>query len=164
MKLAGTLALAAAISGCNYTSSGETAKCTVTLSGALNGTYDCRPATTIWIPASDTGAFQFNVPQSASNPAITVSIGWHGEPREGHYRNTDADADGQVSIITDTQVWSMRVGKSSGGSTPGDYDLDFRNVSGGSDRYAGVAYTTAGTLDARFDEGSVYDVSVHVEF
>src|ERR1041384_1449037 len=129
-------ATALLLTSCNYTEKGETANCTVTRSGAVQGTYDCRPATVSWMPSFNRVAiFQFSIPQVDDTPGIDVSIGWLREPAVGHYTSSDSDADGQIFVTMPTQagqrnptIYSLRVGASPGGSTGGHYDLEFRDV------------------------------------
>src|SRR3954467_2565388 len=40
---------------------GQSQSCTVTLSGGVSGTYDCKPATTVWSTNDNEGGFTFAV-------------------------------------------------------------------------------------------------------
>jgi hypothetical protein len=147
------LALAACGSASDLTHPGESSSCSVTLSGALTGTYDCKPATTAWSTSNNTGAFGFSVPASGSAPAITVAIGWTGEPTAKHYKNTDSDGQGSVTVQTGsgatTQVWAGCASAGGGCSTTGgSYDLNFTGVSNSLTVSTGKAYSTDGTLSA----------------
>ena len=146
---------------------GESATCTVTLSGAVSGTYDCKPATTVWSSANNRGGFSFSVGTSGSTPNINVAIAWTGEPAAGtHYQRTDAGAQGGVTLITGsgagTQVWEAVTGNNATGS----YDLDFTSVSNALSTANGKAYTADGALDATLNPttGQNGSVTVHVSF
>ncbi len=78
MKWVAMMALGVLL-GCGG-SPAQTRSCTLTLSGAINGTYDCRPASTVWAPSIGATVFSFSLPQTASSPAIVVRIGWSGAP------------------------------------------------------------------------------------
>lgn len=146
------------------TKGGETKSCTVTLSGAVNGTYDCRPATTTWAESIDVGQFTFQVLESASAPGITVSIAWQGEPRVQHYRSVDHGANGQVSVTSGSTRWYVQV--SNAAVAGGSYDLDFASISATGPYYIGKVYTTAGTLDSALSTNKFgpADLSLHVTF
>jgi hypothetical protein len=157
-----------ALAGCNYTEKGETQHCIVTLSGEVNGTWDCRPATVAWMPSFNNVAFfTFTIPQQDDQPGIDVSIGWARKPVAGHYSSSDPDADGNVMVTMPPPasgrptIYSMRVGPSVGGSTGGSYDLQFDRCEGPLPRYTGYAFNASGTLDASIGSG---DVMVHVAF
>jgi hypothetical protein len=142
----------AAILGCGGSSStlapGQSPTCTVTLSGGLAGTYDCKPALAAWASANNTGGFTFTVGTSQSSPYITVAIGFPGEPHTGSYLNTGSGATGGVSVTSSagvaTQVWAATTG-----NTPtGSYSLTFTSVSSAVTTSSGKAYTTNGSLAA----------------
>jgi len=127
---------------------GESPTCSVTLSGALTGTYDCKPATTVWSSANNTGGFGFSV----SAAGINVAIGWTGEPAGGtHYKNSDTGATGGVTVQTgsgaSTQVWAATA-PNGGTGAQGSYDLFFSGVSNAISTAQGKAYTTDGSLSA----------------
>src|SRR5215469_7989823 len=91
-------ALCLPLFACNYETDGETAGCTVSLQGALTGSYDCKPAFTAWNPTVGVSPFTFSIPQSGAQPAIIVAISWPSAPKVGHYLNSDPGADSDVSV------------------------------------------------------------------
>ncbi len=136
--------------------------CSVTLSGSLSGTYNCAPASTAWSSSNNKGGFGFNV----ATPAISVAIGWTGEPAGGHtYRNTDADASGGASVTTGsgagTQAWEAAAGGSAG-----SYTLTLTSVSNTINVSGGKAYTGHGTVDATLVPmtGQSGNITLHATF
>src|SRR5438067_452230 len=130
--------LAAALLSCGgsttITTPGQSSTCTATISGALTGTFDCKPATTAWGSSNNQGGFGIAVQQAGTTPGFTVGIGWPGEPHTGHYKNSDAGANGGVVVTTgsgaSTQVWAACSSSSSGSCSwvSGSYDLSFTSV------------------------------------
>ena len=164
MRMA-AVAIAATVLGCGGGGAlpGQTASCTATLSGALSGTYDCKPAATAWQSSNNMGAFAFQVQQAGSTPGIQVGIGWTGEPQVKHYKQSDADAQGGVIVQTaSSQNWSAVAG------FQGTYDLNFTSVTNPISASNGKVYTTAGTLDATLPAtsgtGATGTITVHVTF
>jgi hypothetical protein len=146
-----TLAALAALA-CNKTATGPHAgisnSCSVALSGAITGTYDCQPATTSWSSTDDTGGFTFGVSASGSAPAIGLAIIWLGEPTDTvTYRSTDATAQADI-FVTDgaNRTWRATIG---GGPPPaGSYVLNFTSVVNNGTTPGGKLYTTDGTITA----------------
>lgn len=150
MKLRHVVILAAvAALGCNKATAptgGISANCSVTLSGALSGTYDCRPATTLWA-ATDTTDFTFGVAASGTRPSIAVAILWGGVPTDSTYRNTDAGAEAELIVTTSAhQTWEAAVGP--GETVAGSYGLTFTSVAQNGANAGGNGYDAEGTLDA----------------
>ena len=145
---------------------GQSSSCSMTLSGAVTGTFDCRPATTVWSSSNNTGGFGFSV----TTPAINVAIGWSGQPSGGaHYKITDSGASGGVTVQqgsgASTQVWAASAAT---GSNPahGSYDLAFSSVSNAVTTSQGNAYSAEGTLSATLVPltGQSGNVTVSVTF
>ena len=166
------LAIALLLTSCNpYAATGASSSCTLTLSGAVTGTFDCSPATTIYMPSFNRVAiFSFSIPQVDDKPGIDASISWRHEPIVGHYTENDPDADSGITVTMPLQpgqrhptIYAVRVGPSAGGTVNdgSSYDLALDKVDGPFSRYTGVAYTSTGTLDAKLSGG---DVTVHVSF
>ena len=141
---------AAGILGCNKNSTGPgtgvSSSCTVNLSGAVSGTYDCRPATTSWSSTTDDAGFSFGVPASGTRPAIGLTIVWLGEPADTTYHNTDAGAQADISVTSGTQSWVATVGE--GPPAAGTFSLTFTSVVTNSITPAGKLYATEGTVTA----------------
>lgn len=158
----------AAMVGCAGapTTGGETKSCTLTLSGAITGTWDCRPATTTWQESIDEGIFRFTVPQTASTPAVDVQVAWTGQPKVQHYRSGDSDAQAGLTIQDSQQrSWHIVAGSSSAGVTGGSYDLDIAAITSSGPYYIGQEYTITGTLDASLvGTGGASDLTMHVAF
>jgi hypothetical protein len=153
--LTAAFALAACGGATALTHPGESSSCSVTLSGAVTGTFDCQPATTAWGSSNNTGAFGFSVSASATAPAINVAIGWTGEPTTRHYKNTDTDGQGGITVQTGsgatTQVWAGCANAASGGgcgTVAGSYDLNITGISNTIAASNGKVYSTDGTITA----------------
>src|SRR5438094_8937261 len=94
---------AAALAACGgsvNTTPGQSSSCSVTLSGGLTGTYDCKPAVTAWASSNNQGGFSFGVAQSGSTPSISVAVGMPGEPHTGTYTTTTSGVDSAIAINT----------------------------------------------------------------
>ncbi len=146
-----TVATLAAL-GCNASTTGPTpgisSHCTVTLSGAVSGTYNCSPATTTWSAFDNTGGFTFAVQPSGATPTVGVAILWLGEPTDTvTYRNTDAFAQATIFVTNaSNQTWQALVG---GGPPPtGSYSLHFTSVNYNLSTSGGRGYSTDGTASA----------------
>ena len=168
MRLCTTLATIA-LAACGGSASlnpGESSSCTAVLSGAVSGTFDCKPATTVWAQSNNQGGFAFNVPQSGSGPAVSVIIGFPGEPHTGHYRSTDSGASGGLTVQTGSN--SIWVAAANTGSSPqGSYDLNFTSVGNALTASNGKSYSTDGTVDATLTAvggGASGTVNMHVVF
>jgi hypothetical protein len=145
------IGLALAALGCNRNPTGPrpgvSSSCSVTLSGALNGTYDCRPATTTWSAFDNTGAFTFAVNSSGSRPGIAVPIVWDSEPAERTYTQNDLLAEADISVTSPSnQVWRATVG--TGAAPTGTYGLTFTSIVANLQSSTGKGYSTEGTLTA----------------
>lgn len=159
-----TLAAILLLAACRYDQPGETASCTITLSGALTGSYDCRPAYVWWNPSvGDAAAFEFSMQATATRPRIDVSVGFNHAPSVGHFYASDSNAEGLILVTTaDGTVYGMQVGPPTNlGPGTGAWDLNFDKVNGPFRRYDGYAYDATGTLDFSLQNGAVM---AHVTF
>jgi hypothetical protein len=162
--------------GSNTGTGGETRSCSLTLGGAVTGSFDCRPATTFFNIATDTTGFAFSVQQRSDTPGVTVAVGVPGSPQSRTYRSTDANASGGLEVTTATGNgrWSAVI--ADGGAT-GSYTMIFSSVTcqtncspdgGPGDAGTAVPYTASGTLDATLpqaaDGGIPGNVTLHVTF
>ena len=129
------------------TTPGETASCTVTLSGALGGTWDCRPAVIGWASASNSSGFGFDLTATATQPAVILSISFAGEPAVRSYASSDSAAQGVAEVLVAPGLqWLARVG---GLNAPqGSYALTLTGVSDTVATARGKAYLVAGTVTA----------------
>ena len=103
----------------------------------------------------------------AARRASPVAITFAGEPKVGHFKNTDAGAQGGASVsLTQTQVWLVNIGGS--GSAVGTYDLNLTSVSTNATVSTGKVYNVSGTLDAVLPavagSGTTGTVTLHAVF
>jgi len=153
------LAAVAALAACGGTSAltnpGQSSSCSVTLSGGVTGTFDCKPATTVWSSADNQSGFTFSVPQTGSGPQITVAVGMTGEPHSGTYSNSTAGVSGGATVQTGSgstaQYWLATAG--SGGSQ-GTFSLVFSSVNNAVTGASGKVYQGEGTLTATLKSAS----------
>ena len=126
---------------------GQSDHCSVTLTGAQNGTYDCKSALAVWDSNKNETSFAFTVSEAGTTPQITVVISFKGEPHSGTYASTDTGVTGgaTVSISAGSAGW---VGTSDPGSPQGSFSLKFTGVSTAYTASSGKSYTTAGSVDA----------------
>ncbi len=145
----------AALAACGGTSitttPGQSQSCTVTLSGALTGTFDCKPATTVWSSSNNVGGFSFSVGSGSGTPTaptINVAIGFSGEPQAKSYQSTDSGMQAGVSVQAgSTAVW-YATAPSGSSSAVGSYTLTFTSVSNAISASSGKVYDGEGTLTA----------------
>jgi hypothetical protein len=121
--------------------------CTVVLSGAVAGTYNCESASTTWSSADSLGTFAFSVAGSGTTPSINVNIQWLNEPTTRTYANSDSAAQAVLTVTTSNgQTWQASVGGST--AAAGSYALVFTSVVTNLREQNGNLYATAGTLNA----------------
>src|SRR5207302_9731503 len=162
----GAMAVAACSGSTSSNTPGESSSCTVTLTGAVTGTYNCKPAITVWASSNNQGGFTFQVPQAGTTPQITLAIGFSGEPHSGTYSNTTAGTSGGATITTGSggsaQYW---IASSGSGSAIGSYSLVFTSVSNAASSANGKVYQGEGTVDATLPSaGSAAAVTLHATF
>lgn len=148
------------------TGPGNSQNCTVTLSGAVTGSYTCQSTGTGWNANANSGGFSFFIAQAGTTPGIAASIGWTGEPTAGvPYTESSAGASGGVSVTTGSgvsaQLWAALVANASG-----SYTLGYTSVRNAVTAGNGKAYTADGTFDATLQPvGAQTDtVTLHVTF
>ena len=144
------LAVAAAVAawGCENAAApqpGQTGSCTAVLSGALTGTWDCRPAYTQFDSATGLSDFGFDLPASGTRPAIFVAVEWVGVPMVATYSSADSGASASLLVTSSGNQWSADVGS---GSPVGSYQLTLTSVAKNGVTSGGVAYKTDGSLAA----------------
>jgi hypothetical protein len=126
---------------------GESASCTVTLSGAQTGQFDCRPATTT-ISAGQ-GSFQFGV--SASNDGgsadgaeplgVSAIIYFSGGPTPASYSSSGSSGGLGGVTISGVGAWTS-------GLSGGAYDLTFTSFAHPVTSGTATLYQAEGSLDA----------------
>ena len=128
---------------------GQSNGCSVTLSGAQTGTYDCHSAFAIWDATKNQGGFTFSVSAGGTTPQITVAIEFTGEPHSGTISNTDTGASGGLTVYLSSggsgTYWAALTDTS---NSQGSYSLKFSGVSTTYSTTSGKTYNTDGTLDA----------------
>ena len=125
---AATLALAACGgSGIGPGGLAGSSSCSVTLTGARSGTYDCKSALAVWDSTKNESGFAFTVSEAGTTPQIAVVISFKGEPHSGTYASTDTGVTGgtTVSISGGSSGW---VASSDPGSPQGSFSLKFTGV------------------------------------
>jgi len=145
------VAAAAAVWGCGKSATaptpGQTTSCTVTLGGAIAGTFDCRPAVIGWTSATNTTAFGFSVTATATAPDVVVSVSWSGRPAVRAYASSDSAAQGVAEVLAAPGV-EWLASRGGAGAPQGSYTLTLTSVSDTVATSRGEAYLVAGTLTA----------------
>ena len=144
------LAVAAAVVawGCENAAApqpGQTGSCTALLSGAVTGSYDCRPAYTQFDSATGRSGFGFDLAASGTRPAIFVAVEWVGVPMVATYTSADSGASASLLVTSSANRWSADVGS---GSPAGSYQLTLTSVAQNGVTSGGLAYRTDGSLTA----------------
>jgi len=142
-----------AIAGCDLSTTstgggggGTSASCSVSLQGALSGSYDCHPAVTAWSSVDNSGGFSFGVAGSGTTPGISVAIVWVGEPTVRSYANSDSAAQASLTVTASTgQSWHAAVGP--GITAVGQYELTFDSVKTAVVTGAGKTYSADGAMN-----------------
>ena len=118
--------------------------CSLTLSGALTGTYVCR-ANTGYDSSNNKGGLAVTVVGAPEQ--ISIGIGWMGMPQVHSYTQADADANGGVGIVMGTNVWAANAATSSSPAV-GTYDLTLTSLGMSATNGTQTAYTAHGSLSA----------------
>ncbi len=161
---AATLVLAAC--GGSSTGLGQSGHCSVTLSGAQTGTYDCQTAFAAWDSSKNQGSFGFQVAQSGTAPGIVAAITFPGEPHSATFSQSDTGASGGVIVSgASSSYW---IASSDASSTQGTYSLKLTGVSSAYSNSSGKTYSTTGTVDgtlpAASGSGASGTVTLHATF
>ncbi len=146
--------LVAALVACGGNTQLQSARCGVTISGALSGSFDCKPALTEWTSGDDTGVFRFNLDPNTTVSVLYVGVGFAGEPRVNTYRSSDVGASSGILInapganVDDgRRIWSAgKLGNSS--TTTGSWTLTFTSIPASAPQQGGKIYDGEGSLDA----------------
>jgi hypothetical protein len=140
---------------------------TVTLSGAQTGTFTSNSVGAVFVNSNQLGAITFLVAQAGTAPGITVAITFSGEPKVGHFKNTDVGAQGGAGVtLAQSQIWLANIAGT--GSAVGSYDLNLTSVSTNATVSTGKVYNVSGTLDAVLPavagSGATGTVTLHAVF
>lgn len=145
----GLLAAGLVLGGCNkITTAANIANgsCSVTLSGALTGTYNCAPAGVAYNSTKDSSGFGFSIASSGTQNGVTSAIAWQGHPAATDYVNgVSANSAGGITVSTTTGMTWAALG---GPSSQGTYDLKITSVGSGITSGSSTAYASTGTLTA----------------
>ncbi len=120
--------------------------CSMTLSGAVSGTFSCDLVMGVWGSEKDRGAItlSYNI-LGASGLKAMASVGFVGEPATKTYSNSDADANGGLNVVDGQSVWATVTGKS---NSLGSYTMTVTSVTPAETQPNGKSYRVAGTLKA----------------
>jgi len=144
------VSLACGGTGTNPTNTGA---CSITLSGAVTGTFPCASAATGgYDHASNESAVDFTAGSAASasntTPDITVAIGFSGSMQNGTFTSTGSGAGGGVVVDGNPgSVWAATVASGANPAT-GSYTLVVSSNTTLAGNTSGSVYTVHGTLDA----------------
>jgi hypothetical protein len=146
---------------------GNNSGCTITLSGAVSGTYGCDATPTAsWSnagsPANEAElTFGFNLASpDPSRPSVNVGVGFAGEPTTTKtYSNTDTGARQGVHVTTPSQD-----GFSDVANGIGSWTVSFSSVTTTSTTADGKVYAVHGTLDSMCPTASANNIGVHATF
>jgi hypothetical protein len=146
--------LLAACGGTAASTTNNNHSCSVTLTGAVSATYDCIIPTAAWDSSKNTGVIGLlYTPSSSTQYEVLVAIGTQGEPAAGHYKNSDSNANGGVTVYGSNNpinTWFACAGTSCGSSSApaGSWDVNVTSVSTLSSFSSGKTYSIAGTATA----------------
>ncbi|HET6765018.1 MAG TPA: hypothetical protein VFH27_15140 [Longimicrobiaceae bacterium] len=139
--------------------------CTVTLSGALSGTYGCSSVQTEWRRGEGISTVRIlsNPGQQILNrPALEVSVGFGGAPlARGAHTNRDAVQGTAVWLRYIGAIWGAQAGGP--GLPSGGYALYLARANDTGETGYGRAYSAGGTLTADLPAYSSASGPVHVE-
>jgi hypothetical protein len=121
--------------------------CTITLSGAQTGSFDCSNVLAAW--TSDDNITDFGFISSGSSANIVASIGFTGKPSKTTYKDTDTGAGAAVAVQIGSTGWTAGVAEAS--PKTGSYALTISSMSVLSSAADGEVYTVHGTLSATLD-------------
>lgn len=121
--------------------------CSVTLTGAQTGTYDCKSAIAVWDQTKNETSFVFSVSEAGTTPQILVVISFKNEPHSATYASTDTGVLGGATVYISggSSGWTA---SSDPGSPQGSFSLKFTGVLTAYTASNGKTYSTAGSLDA----------------
>jgi len=147
---------------------GKPQTCTVALSGAQTGTYDCSPAVLAWASSVDTFNFGLQAPSSfglefprSGDPQLSVGLKFRGEPQPTTYTDATVGAEGSVSVEGSAGSWRTYTGNQLGSIT-----LKFTRISNPLAVGVGKGYGFVGTLDATLPSrtNTATTVTLHATF
>lgn len=134
---------------------GGTSSCSITLAGALTGTYSCAAPQFFYTAPNNQSQFSVAHSTGSTDPGITVSLMKAGSVSSGAtWASSDSGAMGSFVVQPQTinQQWDAFAGH--GSSDQGSYSASFTSVSGASDGSGLTTYTAHGTVTATLPPNS----------
>jgi hypothetical protein len=168
MRLAALAGLALALSGCGGSTNLTSGQpCSITLSGAVTGTFACNAVSGGYQTSNSQGAVAASV---GGATAITIGIAFPGDLHTGTFKDTDAGVQSALSVQTGTgsnNFWAAAAG--TGGAKTGSYtltitDTGLRVPGQGGAAYPAVHGTLTATLPAVAGSGATGTVSLSATF
>ena len=126
---------------------GGNGACTIVLTGAQTGSYDCASVLAIFASPSNLSAVHFST--SGSSPVVNVALQLPGELTTKTYRSTDTGAIGSVVVdLNNTSAWTAVADPSSQTPLVGSYALTISSVSTLSSDASGKVFRVHGSVTA----------------
>lgn len=140
---------------------------TLTLSGAVTGTYTGTNAVGAYNSSTNQGGVTMSLSQPPASPTFSMAFVFNGAPSTIHYKNTDGASQGAVIVFgSNNAVWLAT--DASAGSIQGTYDLAVTSLSTIATANGGTSYAVHGTLDATLAAGAATGatgtVTLHMTF
>jgi hypothetical protein len=142
--------------------------CAFTLSGGTTGSYGCTIRQAYWSDTDNTGTVMLTYGYTGqTNPVISASFNFPGQPRMGTLTETNPDAGVTTRITVNSGSASWAATESASDATVGMYTLTVTNASitfvGDRDIYA-VSGTLDATLPPVAQTSATGDVTLHAGF
>ncbi len=146
----GLLVTGLAIGGCSKVTTAAniaSGPCSITLSGAVLGTYNCAPDAVAFNTTKDTSGYGFTMSDSTNHIRVTTAIAWQGQPAATDYVNgATPNSNGGITLqFTNGSGWTW-VATQAGLNAAGVYDLKVTSVGSSVSTSSGTAYASSGTL------------------
>lgn len=145
---AAALALAACGGSSGIGNNGQ-GTCSVTLSGAQTGTYDCQAGLGSYSTSDNKSGFGAGT-TGATPPTLAFAFVFAGDLKTGTFKDTDAGANSAVTVQTASNAfWSENVGLNNSDPKRGSYTLNITSTGTRVTGNQGAAYLAVqGTLTA----------------
>ncbi len=137
--------------GGNADGAGGPQACSITLSGAVTGTFACDPNSPglIYTVQSNNSLFNMQHNQNAMDPQISIYLSEPGMPPASNMWSSNdpasATTTGQVNVATSSMSWMAQKG---GSADQGSYLLSLSSVTQTYSNNVGAGFTAHGTLTA----------------
>ena len=172
MKISGlalALVVIAACGGSNDINNNGQGTCSVTLSGAQTGTYDCQAMLGAF-SSTDNKSTAGAGTTGSTPPTVSLAFAFAGDLHTGTFKDTDAGAIGITSVQTATNAfWASEVGQSNSDPKRGSYTLTLtstgtRVAGNGGAAYLAVKGTLTAVLEPVSGTGSTGNVNLTATF